>query len=174
VLLADPDGMQPRIMFVDAEDVPEPPPELTLPTADPDVELQTDGGSQATKLSRLRASPGYVDTGSGSRQRDGLRGDERDRRLDERLVPGAVPGCRRAPVRVRHQVRRAPRVAIAQWTSGGVARSAEVQDADGANGNCAGARNLAIAEGVRVTVFACARNGANGALQFCAAKVGTA
>ena len=65
-------------------------------------------------------------------------------------------------------------VAIAQWTSGGVARSAEVQDTDGANGNCAGAGNLSIAEGVRVTIFACARNGAAGALQFCAAKVGTA
>jgi hypothetical protein len=65
-------------------------------------------------------------------------------------------------------------VAIAQWTSGGVARSAEVQDTDGANGNCAGHANLDIAEGVGVTVWACARNGVTGALQYCAAKVGIA
>jgi hypothetical protein len=65
-------------------------------------------------------------------------------------------------------------VALAFWTAGGVNRSAEVQDTDGANGNCAGHGNLSVAEGVGVTVWACARNGASGALQFCAAKVGIA
>jgi hypothetical protein len=65
-------------------------------------------------------------------------------------------------------------VAIAQWTAGGVARSAEVQDTDGANGNCAGHADLSIADGIGVTVWACARNGATGALQYCAAKTGIA
>ncbi|HST46262.1 hypothetical protein [Jatrophihabitans sp.] len=65
-------------------------------------------------------------------------------------------------------------VAIAQWTSGGVARSAEVQDTDGANNNCAGHANLDITDGTSVTIWACARNGATGALQFCAAKTGRA
>lgn len=65
-------------------------------------------------------------------------------------------------------------VAIAQWTAGGAARSAEVQDTDGANGNCAGHANLGITDGIGVTVWACARNGAAGALQYCAAKTGIA
>ena len=65
-------------------------------------------------------------------------------------------------------------VAIAQWNFGGVAHSVEVQDADGANGNCAGHANLSITDGIGVTVWACARNGAAGGLQFCAAKTGIA
>jgi len=58
--------------------------------------------------------------------------------------------------------------AVAEWTVNGVYRQAEVQDADGANGNCAGHANLDIADGVTVTVWACARNGATGAFQYCA------
>jgi hypothetical protein len=65
-------------------------------------------------------------------------------------------------------------VAVAEWTVGGVYRSAWVEDADGANGNCAGHANLDIADGVGVTVWACARNGANGALQYCAAQAAVA
>jgi hypothetical protein len=65
-------------------------------------------------------------------------------------------------------------VAIAYWYAGGTSRSAEVQDTNGANNDCAGFANLSVPEGVGVTVFACARNGANGALQFCSSKVAVA
>jgi len=54
-------------------------------------------------------------------------------------------------------------VAIAEWNSG----SYEVQDTDGANGNCAGHVNLNITDGTTVTIWACARNGATGTLQYC-------
>lgn len=65
-------------------------------------------------------------------------------------------------------------VAIAEWWAGGVYRTAEVQDADGANGNCAGHANLDIADGITVLVWACARNGAYGTAQYCAYKYGVA
>jgi RHS repeat-associated protein len=62
VLLADPGGTQPRAGLVDVDDVSEPPPGLTLPSADPRVELQTEsGGSRGVPLSEIRSSPGYVD-----------------------------------------------------------------------------------------------------------------
>lgn len=50
----------------------------------------------------------------------------------------------------------------------------EVQDADGANGNC-WTINLSITEGTLVTLRACLRNGASGALQHCSGwRQGTA
>lgn len=61
-------------------------------------------------------------------------------------------------------------VAIAEWSGG----AREVQDTDGANGNCAGHANLSIPEGYFVEVTACVRNGASGALQYCRTWVGVA
>lgn len=61
-------------------------------------------------------------------------------------------------------------VAIAQWSGG----AREVQDTDGANGNCAGHANLDIPEGYFVEVTACVRNGASGALYYCRTVVGVA
>lgn len=62
-------------------------------------------------------------------------------------------------------------VAIAAWIgTDGVRRTAEVQDADGANGNCAGHGNLSITDGIFVNIYACERNGANGDLRNCGVK----
>ena len=61
-------------------------------------------------------------------------------------------------------------VARALWTAGGVNRSAQVEDADGANNNCGGRVNyvnLSIPEGVRVSIVSCAKNGPNGGLLYC-------
>jgi hypothetical protein len=59
-------------------------------------------------------------------------------------------------------------VAIASWVGvGGALRSQEVQDADGANGNCAGFANLDIVDGVNVAIMACERNGPSGTAVNC-------
>ncbi|HEX6685954.1 MAG TPA: hypothetical protein VF062_24470 [Candidatus Limnocylindrales bacterium] len=66
-------------------------------------------------------------------------------------------------------------VAIASWIgTDGVWRTAEVQDADGANGNCGGHGNLSITDGIYVNIYACERNGATGALRNCGVKTAQA
>lgn len=61
--------------------------------------------------------------------------------------------------------------AVARWIgAGGAYHRVEVEDTDGANGNCAGARNLDIVEGITVTITACDRNGPNGGLRNCASE----
>jgi hypothetical protein len=65
--------------------------------------------------------------------------------------------------------------AVASWTgTGGVAHLAEVQDADGANGNCAGSADLDIVDGVKVWITACDRNGQYGEPQNCDSILATA
>jgi hypothetical protein len=50
--------------------------------------------------------------------------------------------------------------AVATWTGvGGAFHRVEVEDTDGANGNCAGAKDLDIVDGVAVRITACDRNG---------------
>jgi len=62
-------------------------------------------------------------------------------------------------------------VAFASWTGvSGVQHRAEVQDIDGANGNCAGHADLDIVEGVFIWITACERNGQYGEPQNCDSK----